>query len=219
MAAAVHNLETQTVQVTFVLELYDGVTGLPALAGTVRAAVAGHATPWQKPNIAQFVFFQLAPGSYTVNVASIAQTPYYLPVSIPITVPAPGALWPAFPDRTLADPTKLLSDPGQTAPYLAQRAQATLMPSAQYPFGAGATLLRGTVSAAGAPLAGAQVSETGSTQKYVTAADGQYVLFFNSVDGMGQTATIQAVCPPHASQTVTVTLLRGLAVSKDIVMV
>ena len=218
MAAAIHNLETSSVQVTFVLELYDGFTGQANLAGTVAAQIAGHETGWLKPAASQFVFFTLAAGNYTVNVTSGSLTPYYLPTAIPITVPAPGALWPAFPDRTLADPTKLLNDPTQTAAYLAQRAQATLAPTTQYQFPPGASLVRGSVTSAGAPLAGAQVSLVGGTQSYVTGADGQYVLFFSSVTGTGQSVTLQAVCPPHPTQTITVTLLRGMTVSGDFAM-
>jgi hypothetical protein len=218
MATAVQNLESQSVQVAFVLELYDGFTGLAELAGEVSAVVAGHESGWQKPNIAQFVFFSLAPGNYMLTVASDPATPYYASASIPITVPAAGQLWPAFPDRTLADPTKLLNDPTQTAAYLAQRAQATLAPTVQYPFPAGASMARGTVTAAGAPLAGATITHVGGTEQYVTAADGQYVLFFDSVAGTGQSATLQAVCAPHPNQSITVTLLRGMTVSGDIAM-
>jgi hypothetical protein len=218
MATAIQNLESQGVQVAFVLELYDGFTGLADLAGEVTVEVAGHENGWQKPNVAQFVFFLLTPGSYTASVASSPLTPNYAPASIPITVPAAGSLWPAFPDRTLADPTKLLDDPTQTAAYLAQRAQATLAPTVQYPFPTGASLARGTVTAAGAPLAGAKVTRVGGTEQYVTAADGQYVLFFDSVAGTGQSATLQAVCAPHPNQAITVTLLRGMTVSGDIAM-
>jgi hypothetical protein len=214
-----HNLETLETQVTFVLELYDGVTGLAQLAGEVTAGVANQETGWEKPNVAQFVFFQLKPGAYTINVTCDPQTPYYVPANIAVTVPAPGALWPGFPDITLADPTKLLDDPAQTAAYLAQRAQATLMPTVQYPFAPGASLARGTVTAAGAPLAGAQVSIVGGSEQYVTGADGQYVLFLDSVTGTGQAATLQSVRAPYANQDVAVTLLRGLTIAQDIVMV
>jgi hypothetical protein len=221
MATLVHNFEQQTVRIAFVLELYDGVTGLAALAGAVSAEVVNKETAMQKQNVAQFVFFSLAPGAYTVEVASGPATPYYSPVNIPITVPAPNtaaALWPAFPDRTLADPTKTLNDPTQTPAYLAQRAQATLVPTAQYPFPAGSSLARGTVSATGSPLAGAAVSRVGFTEQCVSGSDGQYVLFFNSVDGMGEAATLQAAHAPYANKTAAVTLLRGLTVTQDFVM-
>jgi hypothetical protein len=219
MAAAVHNLETRKIQVAFVLELYDGVTGQAELAAPVTSQVAGQETGWPKPGIAQFVFLKLAPGNYVVNVSVDPLSPYYFAAAIPIAVPAPGALWPAFPDRTLANLAIPLDDPGQTAAYLAQRAQATLMPTAQYPFAAGANLARGTVTAAGAPLAGAQVSPLGGAQEYVTGIDGQYVLFFDSVDGMGQAATLQAVRAPYITQTAAVTLVRGQTVSQDFAMV
>jgi hypothetical protein len=206
MATAVRNLENQIVQVAFVLELYDGFTGLAELAGEVSVRVTVREDAWKKPNHAQFLFFSLAPGSYVVTVASGPATPYYAPASIPIAVPAAGQLWPAFPDRTVADPTKLLDDPTQTAAYLAQRAQATLAPTAQYPVPAGAS------------LAGATVVHVGGTEQYVTGADGQFVLFFDSVAGTGQPAALQAVCAPHPAQTITVTLLRGMTVSGDIAM-
>jgi hypothetical protein len=216
---AIQNLETAVVQVAFVLELYDGITGLPALAGSVLAEVASHEIGYQKPNTSQFVFFTLTPGTYIINVTSNQAVPYYEPANIAVAVPAPGTLWPAFPDRTVADPTKLLDDPGQTPAYLAQRAQATLMPTAQYPFAAGATLARGTVRAAGVPLAGAQVTRVGGPEQYVTAVDGQYVLVFDSVDGMGQAVTLQSAHAPYANQQTAVTLLRGFTITQDFAMV
>ncbi len=219
MSAVIRNLETQQLQVAFVVELYDGVTGLPELAGPVKVAVADHETGWPKTESSQFVFFKLAAGSYVVSVSSDPLFPYYLPVSIPITVPAAGSLWPAYPDRTLADLTKPLDDPGQTPAYLAQRALANLMPTTQYPFASGAALARGSVTAAGAAQAGAKVSRVGDTQQYVTGADGQYVLFFSSVSGVGEAATLQAVLAPYANQSAAVTLRRGQTVSQNFVMV
>jgi hypothetical protein len=219
MASAVQNLETQRIQVALVLELYDGVTGLPALVAPVTVQVVDQETAWQKPNISQFVFFNLAPGPRVISVASATSAPYYFPVAIPVTVPAPGALWPAFPDRTLADLTKPLDDPGQTPAYLAQRAQATLLPTTQYPFVPGSTLARGSVTAAGVPLAGAQVSRLGDPQQYVTGADGQYVLFFDSISGMGEAATLQSARAPYLTKTAGVTLTRGQTLSQDFAMV
>ena len=141
MATPVHNVEPQQLTVAFVLQLHDGFTGEPHLEGDVTVEVANREVARAKPDRAQFLFFTLPSGPYSLTV----QSEYYVPVSIPVTLPMTTALWPAFPDRALADPALQLDDPGQTAAYLAQRAMATLQPSVQYPFRLGANLARGTV--------------------------------------------------------------------------
>jgi hypothetical protein len=151
---------------SLVLLLWDGFTGANVLAGDVVVKI-GKPNPLFQITGAEFVFCDLADGSYTVHVESTLDEPYYVSVDIPITLPFPrpaGALWdpvpvwPGYPDIVLADPDKMLSDPGQTAAYLGQRSLATLSPTTAYPFPVGATLARGLVSAAGVPLSGALVT-------------------------------------------------------------
>ena len=125
---------------------------------------------------------------------------------------------PVVPDRSLADLTKPLDDAAQAAAYKAQRAAATLMPSTMYPFPAGATLLRGAVSHAGSPLAGATVRQVGDAGGYVTAADGEYVLSFTGVTGMAETITVRASHVSQPDTDVSVTLSRGMTVSMNIAM-
>lgn len=153
-------------QPSLVLLLWDGFSGSNVLAGEVLAQV-GNTEPLFQKSTSTFVFGELKNGSYTVNVKSSPDEPFYLPVNFSLTLPMPEPLdspwdpkpvWPAFPDILLADPDLTLDDPGQSPSYLGQRSLATLEPSTGYPFPAGATLLRGTVTAAGAKLAGALVS-------------------------------------------------------------
>lgn len=151
---------------SLVLLLFDGITGSGALAGNVVVKIGDTKPQFQNPP-ATFVFGSLPNGNYVVNVQSEADEPYYLPVNIPIALPFPRPadtlwpqppVWPAYPDIVLADPNKALQDPVQTPAYLGQRALATLLPTTGYPFPAGATLVRGSVTANGSPLSGALVT-------------------------------------------------------------
>lgn len=151
---------------SLVLLLFDGVTGSDVLAGNVVVQIGEVQPLFQNPP-ARFVFGNLANGNYVVNVQSKPDEPYYLPINIPITLPFPRPedtlwdqppVWPAYPDIVLADPSKTLQDPAQTAAYLGQRALATLLPTTAYTFPAGATLVRGSVTANGSPLSGALVT-------------------------------------------------------------
>ncbi len=180
----------------FALQLYDGYTGASRLEGRVIVSIAGQRTPVAKVDSATFVFLNIAAGAYTISVQSGAATPYYLSADVPVTVPIPG--------------------PGQPAAYLAQ---ATLRPTPHYPFPADATLVRGTVLAAGAPLPSATVLRLGDAAGAVSDVDGEFVLFFDDVGVTGQAATIQAT-HPHFSNTVDVpvTLQRGTTVSIRMIM-
>jgi len=212
----------------FALLLYDGFTGFPRLQGEVSANVAGQRPPVEKTDPATFLFLNIPPGSYSIAVQSVPQTPFYLPVNFPVNLPMPNPLWQAFPDLSLADKTKALDDPTQPPAYRVQRQLATLVPTPSYPFPSGATLLRGTVSTTTGPLAGATVEQVSSSAatgdsavnpSTLTDANGEFVLIFNNLSGMDQAVTIQATYPlqPQPVQ-LQVTLQRGATVSIQIVM-
>jgi hypothetical protein len=203
----------------FALQLFDGYTGAPRLEGQVIVSIAGRKPPVTKGDPAVFVFLNIAAGAYTISVRPGDATPYYLPVNVPVTLPLPDPLWQAYPDLSLADPSKPLDDPGQPAAYRVQRALATLHPTPRYPFPADATLVRGTVLAASAPLSGATVLRVGDAAGALTDANGEFVLFFDDVGGMGQAATIRATHPLFPGPVdVPVTLQRGITVSTQIIM-
>jgi hypothetical protein len=209
----------------FGLNLYDGFTGEPQLQGEVMVSIGKKKAAVEKSFPAMFVFPNLPPGSYSISVEAAPDTPFYSNVSIPINTPMPDPLWPAYPDISLADKSKPLDDPSQPAAYRAQRALATLVPTPRYPFPPGATLLRGTVLAGTVPLAGATVERVASGSlgqggdSAVSDGNGEFVLFFTDVDGMGEVATIQATHPlrPNTGQ-VQVTLQRGTTTSTRIVL-
>jgi len=152
---------------TLVVLLRDGFTGERSLAGEVTVNIGLlkplNTTP-QKP---AFVFVKLANGNYLVKVRSADDEPYYLPTSIALKLPFVRplkSLWPqppvwnGYPDLYVADPDKTLDDPEQTATYRAQLEQTTLAPAIAYPFPTDATLVRGTVTDAGAPKLNALVT-------------------------------------------------------------
>jgi hypothetical protein len=106
---------------SLVLQFRDAFSDSNVLRGTVTVTVGKNSPSFQKESEATFVFANLANGSYMAKVSSITDQPYYLPVTIPITLPFPAATdspwpqpWPGYPNVTLADPTRLLDDPGQT---------------------------------------------------------------------------------------------------------
>jgi len=173
-----------------VLLLWDGFTGASVMAGDIVVQI-GAAKPQFQAGPGQFVFGQLANGSYTASVNSAPSEPYYVPASIPLTLPFPRPTdtlwdqpptWVGYPDIVLADPDKMLDDPGQTAAYLGQRALATLSPTTAYPFPAGTTLLRGLVAASGVPLSGALVTTSPLAQP------GQYSVVVSSPSGVTSVA-------------------------------
>jgi hypothetical protein len=151
---------------SLVLSLWDGFTGSNVLAGDVIVRIDNTEPRFQNGS-GGFVFDNLPDGSYSVSIQSVQDEPYYSPAKIPVTLPFPRPadtlwdqppVWPGYPDIVLADPGKMLDDPEQTPAYLGQRALATLSPTTAYPFPAGTTLVRGTVTAAGVPLNGALVT-------------------------------------------------------------
>ncbi len=203
----------------FALQLYDGFTGRQRLEGEVTISIAGQRAPLEKTDSSTCVFIDIVPGAYSIAVRPSDRTPYYLPVTVPVSLPMPDPRWQAYPDLSLADRSKPLDDPGQPAAYKAQRALATLVPTPHYPFPDGATLLRGTVLAGGTPLAGATVLRVGDDTGTISDANGEFVLFFDDVGGLGKAATIRA---GHGLQVgsvdVPVTLQRGTTVSIQMVL-
>ena len=187
-----------------------GDTGRLRRHTTVR--VSGRPkVPFRRVPEASFVFFDLPTAAHTIEVRS----PYYLARDIVFPSPA-SALWPAFPDLTLANPNLPLEDPGQPAAYLAQRGATTLQPSATYPFPEGTTLIRGTVRAAGAPLTDALVSISG--QEYRTGADGQYVFAIPKATVSGSMVVVSFTHSAHAAATRNVTAFRGTTSVQDVAM-
>ncbi len=213
-------LQGESIEVTlqFALLLRDGFANSDQLQGRVTVA-SGTIDGEQKDSSGTFLFYDLKTGAQSLAVSSDPDTPYYLPKTIAVTLPMPSALWPAFPDVTLANPTLPLGDPGQTAAYKAQRQSATLLPANAYPFPAGTTLIRGTVLHGGVPLAAATVQQSGGTDPaYTTGADGQFVLFLSSPPGLPQEVTVNATAAGLAPGSATVTVIRGLTVSATINM-
>lgn len=202
----------------FALILRDGFADSDQMLGDLTVK-SGTIEGQQKDSSGSFLFYNLKPGAELFTVSSGIYTPYYLPATIPVTVPMPSALWPAFPDMTVADPSLLLGDPGQTAAYIAQRKLATLLPTTGYPFPPGTTLIRGTVLHGGLPLAAATVQQTGGTDPgYTTASDGQFVLYLSNPPGLPQSVTVTATHAGLATGSAVVTVMRGLTVSATINM-
>jgi hypothetical protein len=170
--------------------------------------------PFAKAPSGPFFFFaELPAGNYSIRVRS----PYYVPKDVSITLPLAG--WPAFPNITLANEDLPLDAATQPAAYRAQRAAATLVPSAMYPFPASATLIRGTVRTGGNPLGGASVRRSGDPLPFVTAANGDYVIFLRDVPGVGAVVNVEATHPLHPGVISGVQVFRGLTVLNDIAMV
>ncbi len=204
------NPDISAFQPSLVVSLWDGFTGANTLAGDVTVMIGRTAPSFQKESQATFVFASLANGNYTVNVRSALDEPYYLPVDIPLTLPferppitlwPQAPVWPGYPDIALADPSKLLDDPDQTAAYLAQRTLTTLLPTTAYPFPAGATLVRGVVTGAGAALSGALVTtallaQPGQFPVVVISPGGETSAAQNLV--VVSTPVIDSISPPTA---------------------
>jgi len=210
--------ESVIVTLQFALLLRDGFADTDQLLGEVSVKAGGIAGK-QKGSSGAFLFYTLKAGPQAFSVGSSPDTPYYRPAVINVTLPMPAALWPAFPDVTLADPTLPLGDPGQTAAYKAQRQSVTLLPTNSYPFLAGTTLIRGTVTHNNQPLAGATVQQAAGTDpSYVTGVDGQFVLFMSNPPGVPTPVTVTATHAALPPATVNVTVIRGLTVPVTINM-
>ena len=226
--------DARDLRVGFGLFLFDGFSDGPDLLGETAVSLANKPAlkpflPFHKTPEAAFFFFDLPAGNYTVEVRNnvTRDRPYYRPVDIPLAVPRPHPVWPAFPDATLANPDLPLDHPDQFAAYRNQRSTVTLQPTTNYPFPAGATLVRGTVRAGGAPLSAATVSaalqfETNTPRSeirsYLTEADGSFVLFFKHVGGTASDITLSASHAVHPAQNVPIKLHRGMTVATDIIM-
>jgi hypothetical protein len=171
-------LEQNETRLIFALLLRDRITFSTHLLGDV-SVTAGGRIGQRKNSSGTFLFFDLPNGPVDFSIRSGRDTPYYLPADVTVTLPPSSALWPAFPDIALADPALMLSDPAQPAPFRTQFLQACLSPSPAYPFEPTATLLRGVVLHASAPVAGAIVSDlAGNAPAALTGADGQFALAF-----------------------------------------
>ena len=187
--------DVRELQPWMVLQLRDAFTDSNVLQGNVNVSIGSRSPLFQKQSEATFVFAKNPlNGNYTVTVSSTPDEPYYLPASIPITLPFPvraNTNWPqpwiGYPDVTLADPSLTLDDPSQSAAYLAQRELAGLQPTTAYPFPAGATLVRGQVTSAGAPVGGALVSLA------LTARPGQYPVTVLNPDGTASAGQMLSV--------------------------
>lgn len=218
--AALQFIETRQESYVLVLRLFDAFTKSDRLAGPVTAIVAGKEDGATSGEKATFVFRKLAAGPHTIDVASVADVPYYRAVSIPVTLPMTTPLWPAFPDRALANPARKLDDPLQTPAYRGQRALAGLRPATSYPFPFDATLIRGTVRAGGNPLSDATVFRLGGSEiPYVTGADGEFVLFIESPPHDTQTVTVRATHAGKPDVDVSVDVRRAMTVATNFAMV
>lgn len=213
--------ETIQTNLQLAVMLRDGFARSGDLLGNVT--VTGNSEKGLRPDQSgTFVFFHLKPGPQALAVASAPETPYYLPLTLNLTVPdppLPASLWPAFPDVTKADPDLVLDDPAQTPAYLSEREAATLYPSTSYPFPGGATLVRGSVTHANQPLSDALVRQVGSSDPpYRTGADGAFVIFWRDAPGIPGLVTIEASHAAHATVSVDVLVTRGLITSVAIEM-
>lgn len=212
--------ETRELGLSAAIMLYDRFTDANRLVDDVEVRLASQLAlqPFQQSPAATFLFFDLVPGAYVVQVREPRRArPFYRAVDIPIAVPLPHSLWPAFPDALLADPTKPLDDPAQAPAYRTQRAAATLSPTPAYPFPAGTTLIRGTARTAGGPLAGAHVRILGDALEYVTEPDGEFVLFRRSSPATA-TVTVRATHAQHPDTDQPVVLRRGMTAATTIQM-
>jgi IPT/TIG domain len=186
---------------TLVLELRDAFSDSNVLQQDVTVSIGKNSPLFQKENEATFVFTNLAHGKYSANVTSASdEQPYYLPMDIPLTLPQAGPAnspwpqpWPGYPNVTLADPTLMLDDPGQSAAYLAQRELTALRPTTAYPFPAGTTLVRGQITANGGAMKGAFVTLA------LIAQTGQFPVTVVNPDGSTSAATnLNVVTTPVA---------------------
>ena len=229
-------LETRELRLSLAVLLYDGFTGAQRLEGDIVVSLAANkprsplCDSFQKKPQATFLFFGLSPGSYILEVRtntgrSGQVLPYYLPTDISIAVadppnlqPGQTPIWPVFPDVNLADQGKPLDDPTQPAAYAVQRRAATLQPAVGYPFPPGATLVRGHVFANNQPVVGARVQRVGDELQYSTDDHGEFVLYFKSLLGVGETITLQATHALHPTLKKVVEVQRGSTVSTTFVM-
>jgi hypothetical protein len=213
MSFPIGRLEHRQTRLTFALLLRDRLSFADALVGNV-GVTAGPRTGLRKNASGTFLFFELPNGAVDLAVRSGADTPYYLPADITVTLPPASPLWPALPNISLANSSLPLWDPGQPAAYRTQFLQSCLSPTTAYPFDSAATLVRGTVLHAGAPVPTVTVSDLGGLAlPYVTATDGQFVLVFQKAPGPPTNVTIRARRSGNPDVDVNVTVRRAVTVS------
>ncbi len=218
-ASTLQFVESQASTMSLGFQLFDRFTTRDRLAGEVTVSLRDKPyRPVRQTGHAIYAFLDLPPGAYTAEIRSAPETPYYLPAELPVTVPMPDPRWPLIPELRLADPNLMLEDPAQPAAYRAQRALVTLQPAIAYPFPDGATVVRGRVLAGGLPLAEARVRRPGDDLDFITGADGQFVLFFSDVSGMGETVTLRASHALHPDVDQPVDVQRGMTAATDIIM-
>jgi hypothetical protein len=211
--------ESTNVQLAFALLLRDRYAQSDQLVGAVNVNAGNIPAMRRDGATGCFVFLNLKPGAHTLNVTADQWTPYYRSVSIPVVAPPPPAKWPAYPDITLANRNLRLDDPAQPAAFRKQFLLASLLPTAQYPFDSGATLVRGQITSGGAPLADATVSHVGGDEvPYVTDTNGEFVLFFEQSAGVPQPVTLRATHAAKVDKDQNVTILRGTTVVANIDM-
>jgi hypothetical protein len=156
--------------------LRDAYTRRSSLLGEIEVKVADVETAVRKPVESTFLFATLPAGMHAITVRSTEDPPLYLPVDLAITLPMTDPLWPAFPDRSVANLTLPFDSPLQTPLFRSQFLQASLIPSAAYPFPGDATLIRGSVSSAMGPLDDVGISD-GAAMRYRTGTSGEFVVF------------------------------------------
>jgi hypothetical protein len=202
----------------FALILRDGFADSENLLGNVEVT-AGGIKGERKESSGIFLFYSLKQGANVLQIRSSEDTPYYLARSVDVAIPLPSAVWPAFPDITVADPNLPLGDPGQKPVYKSQRAEATLLPTPSYPFPEGTTLIRGVVRYAGQLLADATVQQAGSSAPaYKTGKDGQFVIFIENAPSIPRSMVLNAKHAGFPDANPSVTVMRGLTVSVTIDM-
>lgn len=202
----------------FVLQVYDGPTNTPQMAGPLQVTVRDRPrsrpfVPLAKDDGATFVFFNLPTGSYTFEVQSPPLSAVYQPLAVAVTVPRPETTYRAFPDARLADPRFPLADSRQTPEYRAQRRAATLSPGPTYPIEFGATVLRGSVrDLHDQPVLHASVVDVDDpTRASTTGFGGEFVLTFDPMPEIERDLTLRVSHPDHLDADHTVTVRRGVA--------
>lgn len=161
---------------TLAVMLRDAYSRRDVLLGDIEVKVTDVETAERKPLESTFIFSKLPNGAHNIQIRSLEDPPLYLPVDLAVTLPVTDPLWPAFPDRSLADPTLSFDSPFQTPLFRSQYRQASLIPSASYPFPGDATLIRGMVTSATGPLDQVSISE-GTELRYLTGETGEYAVF------------------------------------------
>jgi hypothetical protein len=210
----------------FALRLTDAVTRRAELAGPVEVRLVNfpqgkyaRREPSVAGNGSAFVFTNVPDGLHDIAVSSPPEAPYYRGVTFTVTLPFGTARWPAFPDLNLSDPALPLSDPAQPAAFRTQYRLAALRPSTVYPFPANATLVRGTVFAGTAELAGATVRRVGGDEiPYETGERGDYVLMIEDPPLTTQTVLLRASHPAKPDVDVFIDVVRELTVTANFVM-